>query len=107
MRKILVRSLNAAGVATVAEADSGSEALKKFKAGGYDLVLTDWEMPGRNGLELVESIRKLDAQVPIIMVSAQTEKSQVVQAIQAGVTDYLVKPFTADTLREKLQKHGC
>jgi two-component system chemotaxis response regulator CheY len=103
MRKIIARALSAA----VVEAANGLEALKKFRPGGFDLVLADWDMPGKNGLELVASIRKLDADVPIVMVSTHAEKAHVLQAIQAGATDYLVKPFTADTLREKLQKHGC
>lgn len=107
MRKIIVRSLAAAGVTSASEAADGAEALKLFKHGQFDLVLTDWEMPGNSGLDVVASIRKLDSKVPIIMVTAEAEKSRVLQAIQAGVTDYLVKPFTADTLREKLQKHGC
>ncbi len=107
MRKIILRSLTAAGVASTSEAADGMEALKKFKPGEFDLVLTDWEMPGKSGLDVVAAIRKLDAKVPIIMVTAEAKKSRVLQAIQAGVTDYLMKPFTADTLREKLQKHGC
>jgi two-component system chemotaxis response regulator CheY len=107
MRKILVRSLSAAGVASADEAASGVEALKKFKAGAFDLVLTEWDMPGKTGLELVAAIRRMGSKVPIIMVTQHAEKVRVVQAISAGVTDYLVKPFTADTLREKLEKHGC
>jgi two-component system chemotaxis response regulator CheY len=107
MRKIILRSLTAAGVASASEAVDGVDALKKFKPGEFDLVLTDWGMPGKSGLDVVAAIRQLDAKVPIIMVTAEAEKSRVLQAIQAGVTDYLVKPFTADTLREKLRKHGC
>jgi two-component system chemotaxis response regulator CheY len=107
MRKIILRSLESAGVASTTEAANGTEALKKFKPGEFDLVLTDWEMPGKNGLEVITGIRKLDAKVPIIMVTATAEKPRVLQAIAAGVSDYLVKPFTADTLREKLQKYGC
>ena len=107
MRKIILRSLHSAGVASATEAANGVEALKKFKPGDFDLVLTDWDMPGKNGLEVVAAIRKLDGKVPIIMVTTAAEKSRVLLAIQAGVSDYLVKPFTADTLREKLQKHGC
>ena len=64
-------------------------------------------MPGKTGLEVVQEIRTQDAKVPIVMVTTEAEKSRVLQAIQAGVSDYLVKPFTAETLREKLQKHGC
>lgn len=107
MRKIIVRSLAAAGVASATEAANGAEAIKKFKAGAFDLVLTDWDMPGKSGLDVVNSIRRLNAEVPIIMVTDRAEKSRVIRAIEAGVTDYLVKPFTADTLREKLSKHGC
>ena len=70
-------------------------------------MLTDWNMPNKSGLEVIQEIRQQDANVPIIMVTTEAEKSRVVQAIQAGVSDYLVKPFTADTLREKLEKHGC
>ncbi len=106
MRKIIIRSLLAVGATGATEAADGDEALKLFKPGEFDLVLTDWNMPGKNGLEVVQGIREQDANVPIIMVTTEAEKSRVMQAIQAGVSDYLVKPFTADTLREKLEKHG-
>ncbi|TWT31474.1 response regulator [Blastopirellula retiformator] len=107
MRKIILRSLQAVGVPNATEAADGDEALKIFKPGDYDLVLTDWNMPGKNGLEVVQEIRKIDKDVKIMMVTTEAEKSRVLEAIQAGVSDYLVKPFTADTLREKLEKHGC
>ena len=107
MRKIILRSLQAVGVANATEAADGSEAVALFKPGAFDLVLTDWNMPGKTGLEVVQEIRAQDPDVPVIMVTTEAEKSRVVQAIQAGVSDYLVKPFTADTLREKLEKHGC
>jgi two-component system chemotaxis response regulator CheY len=107
MRKIILRSLQAVGVETATEASDGDEACNLFKPGEFDLVLTDWNMPGKNGLEVIKEIRKQDAKVPIIMVTTEAEKSRVLEAIQAGVSDYLVKPFTAETLREKLEKHGC
>jgi two-component system chemotaxis response regulator CheY len=107
MRKIILRSLQAVGVTEATEAADGAEAVATFKPGQFDLVLTDWNMPGKTGLEVVQEIRVQDANVPIIMVTTEAEKGRVMQAIQAGVSDYLVKPFTADTLREKLQKHGC
>ena len=107
MRKIILRSLNAAGVSSVVEAADGEEAVGLFNPGNFDLVLTDWNMPGKTGLEVTQEIRKKDADVPIIMVTTEAEKTRVLEAIQAGVSDYLVKPFTADTLREKLEKHGC
>jgi two-component system chemotaxis response regulator CheY len=107
MRKIILRSLQAVGVPSAVEAADGIEAVNLFKPGEFDLVLTDWNMPGKNGLEVITEIRAKDANVPIIMVTTEAERGRVLQAIQAGVSDYLVKPFTADTLREKLEKHGC
>jgi two-component system chemotaxis response regulator CheY len=107
MRKIILRSLQAVGVTEVTEAADGAEAISLFKPGAFDLVLTDWNMPGMTGLEVLEGIRAQDANIPVIMVTTEAEKTRVLQAIKAGVSDYLVKPFTADTLREKLEKHGC
>jgi two-component system, chemotaxis family, chemotaxis protein CheY len=107
MRKIIIRSLQAVGVTEVTEAADGTEAVAMFQPGKFDMVLTDWNMPGKSGLEVVQDIRGRDAKIPIIMVTTEAEKGRVMQAIQAGVSDYLVKPFTADTLREKLSKHGC
>mgnify|MGYP000868635865 CR=1 FL=1 len=107
MRKIIIRSLQAVGIPTATEAADGNEAVAMFKPGEFDLVLTDWNMPGKTGLEVVQAIRGQDPKVPIIMVTTEAEKARVMATIQAGVSDYLVKPFTADTLREKLEKHGC
>jgi len=107
MRKIILRSLNAVGVSSAVEAADGDEAVGLFNSGDFDLVLTDWNMQGKTGLEVTQNIRARDANVPIIMVTTEAEKSRVLEAVQAGVSDYLVKPFTADTLREKLEKHGC
>jgi len=107
MRKIILRSLQAVGVTDVTEAADGMEAMALFKPGAFDMVLTDWNMPGMTGLEVLQAIRAQDQKIPVIMVTTEAEKSRVLQAIQAGVSDYLVKPFTADTLREKLEKHGA
>jgi two-component system chemotaxis response regulator CheY len=107
MRKIILRSLQAVGVPDAAEAGDGEEAIKMFGEGTYDLVLTDWNMPGKSGLEVIQEIRKSNKEVPIIMVTTEAEKTRVMEAIQAGVSDYLVKPFTAETLRQKLEKFGC
>jgi len=107
MRKIILRSLQAVGVKDVAEAADGQEAIALFAPGKFDLVLTDWNMPGMNGLELLKAIRAQDTTIPVIMVTTEAEKSRILEAIQAGVTDYLVKPFQPDALREKLEKHGC
>lgn len=105
MRKIILRALAAVGADDVAEAADGTEAISLFKPGTFDLVLTDWNMPGKSGLEVVQAIRAQDAAVRIMMVTTEAERDRVMQAIAAGVTDYLIKPFTADALREKLQKH--
>lgn len=104
MRKIIIRSLQAVGVPDTAEAGDGEEAVNMFKAGTYDLVLTDWNMPKKNGLDVIREIRQVNTTVPIIMVTTEAEKTRVMEAIQAGVSDYLVKPFTADMLRQKLEK---
>ena len=105
MRKIIIRSLNAVGISSVVEAADGSQAVALFRPGAFDLVLTDWNMPGKTGLEVTREIRAQDPKVPIIMITTEAEKQRVLAAIQAGVTDYLVKPFTPDTLRGKLDKH--
>ena len=105
MRKIIIRSLNAVGVNDTAEAADGAEGFTAFQAGNFDMVLTDWNMPVRTGLELVQDIRGTGSQVPIIMITTEAQKTQVIAAIQAGVTDYLTKPFESDDLRAKLDKY--
>ena len=104
MRKIIIRSLNAVGVSDVVEAGDGDAAFEAFRANTVDIVLTDWNMPGKNGLELVKAIRATGSQVPVIMITTEAEKSRVIEALQAGVNDYLAKPFENDMLREKLAK---
>ncbi len=105
MRKVIVRALAAVGVEKCDEAANGQEAFDLFVAEPYDLVITDWNMPEKNGLELVTSIRSLGSEVPVIMVTTEGQRGQVVRAVQAGVTDYLVKPFENDQLRAKLDKY--
>lgn len=103
MRKIIARGLNSLWIDEIVEAADGVEALKAFGNGdGIDLILTDWNMPNMSGLELVQAIRGAGHKVPIMMITTETEKSQVLLAIQAGVNDYLVKPFDQDTLQVKL-----
>jgi two-component system chemotaxis response regulator CheY len=104
MRKIIVRSLNSVGVTDIVEAANGQEAIDKFKETPVDLILTDWNMPEKSGLDVVVEIRATGSQVPIIMVTTEAQKGQVISAIQAGVNDYLTKPFEADDLRAKLDK---
>jgi two-component system chemotaxis response regulator CheY len=104
MRKIIIRSLNALGVTDIVEAGDGVEALAKFQGAECDLVLTDWNMPNKTGIDLARDIRATGSAVPIIMITTEAEKSHVLQAIQAGVNDYLTKPFENDVLRDKLAK---
>lgn len=105
MRKIIIRSLNAVGVSDIQEAADGSEAVDRFQQDTFDLVLTDWNMPGKTGLEVLKFIRGTGSKVPVVLITTEGEKTRVLEAVQAGVSDYLVKPFEADTLRAKLEKH--
>jgi len=86
------------------EAGDGVEALNLIAGQMPDLFLVDWNMPNMDGLTLVKNIRTTNKQVPIIMVTTEAEKSRVVEAIKAGVNNYVVKPFTADMLGEKIQQ---
>jgi two-component system, chemotaxis family, chemotaxis protein CheY len=104
MRKIIIRSLQALGVSNATEAKDGDQAVSLYKQGGIDVILTDWNMPGKNGMEVLQEIRALDKNIPIVMVTTEAEKKHVLEAIQAGVSDYIIKPFEAEMLREKLKK---
>lgn len=105
MRKIIIRSLNAVGVTDTIEAANGQEAIDLFKTQEFDMVLTDWNMPEKSGLDVLTEIRATGSQVPVIMVTTESQKGQVLAAIQAGVTDYLTKPFEQEQLRAKLDKY--
>lgn len=105
MRKIIIRSLNAVGISDVVEAADGAEGWEQLQTNDVDLVLTDWNMPNVSGLEFLRKIRESGSDLPVIMVTTEAEKAKVIEAIQAGVTDYLCKPFESDELREKLEKY--
>ncbi len=105
MRKIIIRSLNAVGISDVVEASDGAEGWEQLQANPVDLVLTDWNMPNVSGLEFLRKIRESGSDLPVIMVTTEAEKAKVIEAIQAGVTDYLCKPFESEELREKLEKY--
>lgn len=106
MRTIQKRYILKMGVAEddIVEADNGQKGLEAFQQHKVDLVVADWNMPVMDGLALVKEIRKQNDSVPIIMITTESERSRVVTAIQAGVSDYLVKPFTSDALQEKFEK---
>ncbi len=106
MRKIEKNILGQLGIKNVDEADDGSTALPKIQENNYDVVLMDWNMPQMSGLELLKAVRSdpNTKNVPIVMVTAEALKDNIVAAAQAGVNDYVVKPFTAAVLEEKLNK---
>ena len=106
MRRIVKNLLNDLGYANVAEADDGNTALPMLQAGGIDFLVTDWNMPGMPGLDLLKAVRadpKL-AKMPVLMLTAEAKREQIVEAAQAGVNGYVIKPFTAITLKEKIDK---
>lgn len=106
MRRIVKNILKELGFSNIEEAENGSDALTKLKANPFDLVVSDWNMPVMPGIELLRNIRA-DASlkhIPVLMVTAEAQKENLVEAIQAGVSNYIVKPFTADTIKQKLEK---
>lgn len=104
MRMIVQRNLEASGINEIVQAVDGAEAFKLFTSSVFDLVVTDYNMPNMTGLELTKQIRASGSEVPILMMTTEAERSTVVEAIQAGVSSYLIKPFDADLLRNKLEK---
>ncbi len=106
MRAIQKRCLFKLGVTEdqVVEAEDGQAGLNAYEEGGFDIVLTDWNMPVMDGLTMLKEIRSRNADIPIIMITTESERARVVAAIEAGVSDYLVKPYTADALNAKLEK---
>lgn len=104
MRTIIRRALESLGVTGTVEVSDGAQALEIFKASNrFDLILTDWNMPGKTGTELIHEIRAIDPKVPIVMITTEADKARVLEAIQAGVSDYLIKPFSTELLRRKLE----
>ncbi len=106
MRRMVKSVLNELGYTNVTEADDGSTALPLLRDGDFDFLITDWNMPGLPGLELLRAVRanpKL-AKLPVLMLTAEAKRDQIVEAAQAGVNGYVIKPFTADVLKKKLAK---
>ncbi len=106
MRRIIKNLLFDLGYTNVTEADDGATALPVLQAGGIDFLITDWNMPGMPGLDLLKAVRadeKLKG-MPVLMLTAEAKREQIVEAAQAGVNGYVIKPFTAITLKEKIDK---
>ena len=104
IRNIQKKTLAQLGHTDVAEAADGVEALSLYKESQPDLMLIDWNMPNMDGITLVKTIRQMDKSIPLIMCTTEAEKARVVEALQAGVNNYVVKPFTAETLSEKINQ---
>ena len=106
MRRIIKNLLHDLGYANVTEADDGNTALPMLKKGGFDFLITDWNMPGMAGLDLLKAVRADDVLkgMPVLMLTAEAKREQIVEAAQAGVNGYVIKPFTAATLKEKIDK---
>ena len=106
MRRIVKGLLNELGYSDVTEADDGNTALPLLKGGNFDFLITDWNMPGMPGLDLLKAVRA-DAKLgkmPVLMLTAEAKREQIIEAAQAGVSGYVIKPFTAATLKEKIDK---
>lgn len=106
MRRIVKNILKQLGFDNIEEAEDGAQAYTKLKNEGFGFVVCDWNMPNMDGLEFLKKVRS-DAELketPFLMVTAEAEKEKVVAAIQAGVSNYIVKPFTAEVLKEKMDK---
>ncbi|ANF58384.1 chemotaxis response regulator CheY [Halotalea alkalilenta] len=106
MRRIVRNLLKELGYQNVEEAEDGQQALERLRAGGFDFVVSDWNMPNLDGLEMLKQIRADPAlaSLPVLMVTAEARKENIIAAAQAGANGYVVKPFTAGTLEEKLNK---
>lgn len=104
MRRIIRNLLKELGYTNVEEADDGSTAFEKLKGGNFDFVITDWNMPIMPGIELLKKIRADEElkHILVLMVTAETAKEKVVAAVQAGVNNYIVKPFTSASLKERI-----
>ncbi|MDH4122358.1 MAG: response regulator [Deltaproteobacteria bacterium] len=107
LRKVLVNILKKIGFQEIQEADDGENAWEMVQKGGVDLVLTDWAMPGLTGLELLDKIRSADAPlktIPVMMITAADTKSSIMTAGKHGIDGYIIKPFSVNTVIEKLQE---
>ncbi|KYC29237.1 chemotaxis regulator transmitting signal to flagellar motor component [Sterolibacterium denitrificans] len=106
MRRIVRNLLKELGYTNADEAEDGAVALQKLKMGSFDFVVTDWNMPNMDGLQLLQAIRADAAlkSLPVLMITAEAKKENIIAAAQAGAHGYIVKPFTAATLNEKLGK---
>jgi len=106
MRRIVKNLLTDLGFTNMAEAEDGHSALTALRSSHFDFVVTDWNMPGMSGIDLLKAIRADERlkTLPVLMVTAEAKREQIIEAAQSGVNGYIIKPFTAQTLQEKLDK---
>lgn len=106
MRRIIKNLLRDLGFTNTQEADDGLTALPMLKSGDFDFLVTDWNMPGMTGIDLLKAVRADDklSSLPVLMVTAEAKRDQIIEAAQSGVNGYVVKPFTAAALKEKIEK---
>jgi two-component system chemotaxis response regulator CheY len=106
MRRIIKNLLRDLGFTNTAEADDGLTALPMLQSGSFDFLVTDWNMPGMSGIDLLRAVRADERlkHLPVLMVTAESKRDQIIEAAQAGINGYVVKPFTALVLKEKIEK---
>jgi two-component system chemotaxis response regulator CheY len=106
MRRIVRNLLKELGYTNAEEAEDGAVALQKLQGGAYDFVISDWNMPNMDGLQLLQAVRADPAlkHLPVLMITAEAKKENIIAAAQSGASGYIVKPFTAGTLNDKLVK---
>ncbi len=106
MRRIIKNLLRDLGFNNTQEADDGNTAYPMLESGDFDFLVTDWNMPGMTGIDLLKKVRTTEklASMPVLLVTAEQKREQIVEAAEAGVNGYIVKPFTAETLKEKIGK---
>ena len=104
MRRIIINTLNKLGHSEIVEASNGREGLDRLNGSEIDMIITDWNMPEMNGIDFIRSLRALEGkqQLPVLMVTTNAAKDDIVEALRAGVNNYVVKPFTPDTIKEKI-----
>jgi two-component system chemotaxis response regulator CheY len=105
MRRIIINTLTKLGYSDIIEASNGREGVDRLATNAVDLVITDWNMPEMSGIEFIRNIRATDATkgIPVLMVTTNAAKDDIVEALHAGVNNYVVKPFTPDTIKEKIE----
>ena len=105
MRRIIINTLTKLGYDNVSEAANGREGLDRLGSNGADVIITDWNMPEMNGIEFIRALRSMDGKqnLPVLMVTTNAAKDDIVEALRVGVNSYVVKPFTPETMKEKIE----